>query len=192
MKHIFLNLKRFDVPALYGGVNRLSAPAAWGQTIVTDTQAGLSLYDPAEVEFVMYLPEAHIPAAVAARQPGSRLKIGCQGVYREDVMPGGNFGAFTSNRPAAAAKALGCESVLIGHCEERADKLGVLAAGGVTGVDASHAVNRLLNAEIKAATARGMSVLYCIGERSVEQDAWQQVFGDQLRLGLDGVNKKMV
>ncbi len=192
MKHIFLNLKRFDVPALYGGVNRLSAPAAWGQTIVTDTQAGLSLYDPAEVEFVMYLPEAHIPAAVAARQPGSRLMIGCQGVYREDVMPGGNFGAFTSNRPAAAAKALGCESVLIGHCEERADKLGVLAAGGVTGVDASHAVNRLLNAEIKAATARGMSVLYCIGERSVEQDAWQQVLGDQLRLGLDGVNKKQV
>lgn len=192
MKHIFLNLKRFDVPALYGGVNRLSAPAAWGQTIVTDTQAGLSLYDPAEVEFVMYLPEAHIPAAVAARQPGSRLKIGCQGVYREDVMPGGNFGAFTSNRPAAAAKALGCESVLIGHCEERADKLGVLAAGGVTGVDASHAVNRLLNAEIKAATARGMGVLYCIGERSVEQDAWQQVLGDQLRLGLDGVNKKQV
>ena len=192
MKHIFLNLKRFDVPALYGGVNRLSAPAAWGQTIVTDTQAGLSLYDPAEVEFVMYLPEAHIPAAVAARQPGSRLMIGCQGVYREDVMPGGNFGAFTSNRPAAAAKALGCESVLIGHCEERADKLSVLAAGGVTGVDASHAVNRLLNAEIKAATARGMSVLYCIGERSVEQDAWQQVLGDQLRLGLDGVNKKQV
>ena len=192
MKHIFLNLKRFDVPALYGGVNRLSAPAAWGQTIVTDTQAGLSLYDPAEVEFVMYLPEAHIPAAVAARQPGSCLKIGCQGVYREDVMPGGNFGAFTSNRPAAAAKALGCESVLIGHCEERADKLGVLAAGGVTGVDASHAVNRLLNAEIKAATARGMSVLYCIGERSVEQDAWQRVLGDQLRLGLDGVNKKQV
>ena len=192
MKHIFLNLKRFDVPALYGGVNRLSAPAAWGQTIVTDTQAGLSLYDPAEVEFVMYLPEAHIPAAVAARQSCSRLKIGCQGVYREDVMPGGNFGAFTSNRPAAAAKALGCESVLIGHCEERADKLGVLAAGGVTGVDASHAVNRLLNAEIKAATARGMSVLYCIGERSVEQDAWQQVLGDQLRLGLDGVNKKQV
>ena len=192
MKHIFLNLKRFDVPALYGGVNRLSAPAAWGQTIVTDTQARLSLYDPAEVEFVMYLPEAHIPAAVAARQPGSRLMIGCQGVYREDVMPGGNFGAFTSNRPAAAAKALGCESVLIGHCEERADKLGVLAAGGVTGVDASHAVNRLLNAEIKAATARGMSVLYCIGERSVEQDAWQQVLGDQLRLGLDGVNKKQV
>ena len=192
MKHIFLNLKRFDVPALYGGVNRLSAPAAWGQTIVTDTQAGLSLYDPAEVEFVMYLPEAHIPAAVTARQPGSRLKIGCQGVYREDVVPGGNFGAFTSNRPAAAAKALGCESVLIGHCEEHADKLGVLAAGGVTGVDASHAVNRLLNAEIKAASARGMGVLYCIGERSVEQDAWQQVLGDQLRLGLDGVNKKQV
>ena len=29
MKHIFLNLKRFDVPVEYGGVNRLAAPADW-------------------------------------------------------------------------------------------------------------------------------------------------------------------
>ena len=192
MKHIFLNLKRFDVPVELGGVNRLAAPENWGRAVVQGAQAGLSVYDPAEVEFVMYLPEAHIPAAVAARSSGIRLQIGCQGVYREDTAPGGNFGAFTTNRPAAAAKALGCESVLIGHCEERADKLGVLAAAGVQGPEASRAVSRLLNAEIKAATARGLRVLYCIGEKSEEQDAWQQVLGDQLRLGLDGVDKSMV
>ena len=35
MKHIYLNLKRFDVPAELGGVNRGTSMAAWG--------AGLSL-----------------------------------------------------------------------------------------------------------------------------------------------------
>ena len=31
MKHIFLNLKRFDVPVEYGGVNRLAPPSDWGR-----------------------------------------------------------------------------------------------------------------------------------------------------------------
>ena len=87
MKHIFLNLKRFDVPVEYGGVNRLAPPSDWGRAVVAGAQAGLAQYDPAEVEFVMYLPEAHIPAAVAAKAPGSPVQIGCQGVYREDTAP---------------------------------------------------------------------------------------------------------
>ena len=120
------------------------------------------------------------------------MKLGCQGVYRDDTALGGNFGAFTTNRPAAAAKALGCESVLIGHCEERADKLGILAEAGVTGAAAAQAVNRLLNQEMRAAIARGLSVLYCIGEKSEEQDAWQEVLGAQLDTGLAGVNKGQV
>ncbi|MGD8401713.1 MAG: hypothetical protein PVH64_12410 [Bacillota bacterium] len=37
------------------------------------------------------------------------LAMGCQGVFREDVALGGNFGAFTTNRPAAAMKNLGCD-----------------------------------------------------------------------------------
>ena len=113
-------------------------------------------------------------------------EAGLRGVYRDDTALGGNFGAFTTNRPAAAAKALGCESVLIGHCEERADKLGILAEAGVTGAAAAQAVNRLLNQEMRAAIARGLSVLYCIGEKSEEQDAWQEVLGAQLDTGLAG------
>ena len=31
MKHIFLNLKRFDVPVEYGGVNRLAPAVGLGQ-----------------------------------------------------------------------------------------------------------------------------------------------------------------
>lgn len=192
MEHIFLNLKRFDVPVDYGGVNRLAPPADWAKAIVEGTQKGLAAYDPGETEFVMYLPEAHIPAAAAARTPGSPVQIGCQGVYREDTAPGGNFGAFTTNRPASAAKALGCNSVLIGHCEERNDKMGILAEAGVSGTEATRTVNRLLNREIRCATQRGLTVLYCIGEKSEEQESWQQVLGEQLSIGLEGVDKSKV
>lgn len=192
MKHIFLNLKRFDVPVEMGGVNRLAPVADWGKAIVEGTQDGLAAYDKNEVEFAAYLPEAHLLSAAAARKPGCALQLGCQGVFRADTAVGGNFGAFTTNRPASAAVALGCKSVLIGHCEERNDKMGILAEAGVTGLEASRAVNRLLNQEIRCAVARGMTVLYCIGEKSEEQDNWEQVLGEQLSIGLEGVDKSKV
>ena len=69
------------------------------------------------------------------------------------------------------------------------DVAGVLAEAGV--VDTA-AVNRLLNQEIKAATARGLKVLYCIGEKSEEQADWENVLGAQLDIGLDGVDKSRV
>ena len=189
MKHIFLNLKRFDVPVELGGVNRLAPMADWGRAVVEGTQAGLAHYDPAEVEFVQFFPEAHLLSAAAARCEGSRVEVGCQSVYRQDVAPGGNFGAFTSNRPAAAARALGCTAALIGHCEERNDKAGVLAEAGVTD---TAAVNRLLNQEILCAQKQGLKVLYCIGEKSEEQERWQEVLGEQLDIGLAGVDKSKV
>lgn len=192
MKHIFLNLKRFDVPVELGGVNRLSSITGWGRSIVEGIQSGLAHYGPAEAEFVMYLPEAHLLEAARARTPGSAVKLGCQGVYRMDTAVGGNFGAFTTNRPAAAVQALGCESVLIGHCEERSDKLGILAEAGVTGTEAAHAVNRILNQEIRCALDRDLTVLYCIGEKSGEQEEWQEVLGRQLDIGLAGVDRGRV
>lgn len=189
MKYIFLNLKRFDVPTEFGGVNRIAPVADWGRYIVENTQEQLKQYDPEKVEFVQYFPEAHILGAAAARCANSPVKIGCQSIYRDDTAVGGNFGAFTTNRPASIAKAMGCEGVIIGHCEERNDKNGVLAEAGVTDTAAT---NRLLNKEIKAAIARGMKVLYCIGEKSEEQEAWQQVLGEQLDIGLEGVDKSQV
>ena len=189
MKHIYLNLKRFDVPADMGGVNRIAPVSTWASEIVLATQDALKVYDPSEVEFAMYFPEAHIPGAAAARCADSPIQVGCQSVYREDVCIGGNFGAFTTNRPAAAMKAAGCVSTIIGHCEERADKSGILAEAGVTD---TAAVNRLLNKEIKAAIAQGMKVLYCIGEKSEELEQWQEVLGAQLDIGLDGVDKSSV
>lgn len=189
MKHIFLNLKRFDVPVELGGVNRIAPISAWGDYIVKHTQEKLKKYDPSEVEFVQYFPEAHIPAAVAALSEGSPVKIGCQGVYRMNTAKGGNFGAFTTSRPASAMKAMGVTATIIGHCEERNDKAGILAEAGVCN---SAAVNRLLNKEIRIAVENGMSVLYCIGEKSEEQERWQDVLREQLEVGLDGVDKSRV
>ncbi len=124
-----------------------------------------------------------------AKTDDSPVQIGCQGVFRNDVQPGGNFGAFTTGRPAAAMKAAGCEAVIIGHCEERNNLTGILAEAGCKD---TKAVNRILNQEVKCAVSQGMKVLYCIGEKSEELEQWQEVLGEQLEIGLQDVDKSMV
>ena len=189
MKHIFLNLKRFDVPVALGGVNRIAPLNEWGTYIVKNTQEALKKYDPSEVEFVQYFPEAHLLNAVAARCENSPVQVGCQGVYRMNTAVGGNFGAFTTNRPVSIMKAMDVNYTIIGHCEERNDKMGILAEAGV--VD-TKAVNRILNQEIKLAVASGMKVLYCIGEKDTELENWDEVLREQLEIGLEGVDKSQV
>lgn len=189
MKHLFLNLKRFDIPAVLGGVNHIADIRQWGKFIVEQTQKQLKVYAKEEAEFVMYFPEAHLISAVSALEEGSPIQIGCQSVFRQDTAVGGNFGAFTTSRTGNAMKAIGCTSTIIGHCEERRDKAGILSEAGVSD---NHAVNRILNQEIKAALDAGLSVLYCIGENAQEQDRWQEVLKEQLDSGLCGVDRSKV
>ena len=189
MKHIFLNLKRFDIPRNFGGVNGIAPIQDWGSYIVENTQEQLKPYRGNPVEFVMFFPEAHLIPAVRALCADSPIRIGCQGVYREDTAVDGNFGAFTTNRTANAAKNIGCSATIIGHCEERKDKAGILAEAGVTD---SSAVNRLLNREIKMAVNAGLKVVYCIGESEQEQSNWKTVLREQLLVGLDGVDREAV
>jgi triosephosphate isomerase len=189
MKHIYLNLKRFDIPRKWGGVNGLAAIDEWAATIIGKTEAVLRQYGRERAEFVMYLPEAHLLPAMAARTADSPIVIGAQGIHWEDTAVGGNFGAFTTARTANAVAALGGEAVLIGHCEERRAKAGILKEAGV--VD-QQAINRLLNKEVHAALEAGLKVLYCVGESSEEMESWQQVIGDQLATGLSGVDHSKV
>lgn len=188
MKQIFLNLKRFDIPPALGGVNRLAQMHEWGAYIVESTQQQLEKYSK-RAEFVQFFPEAHLLSAARARSSSSPVQLGCQSVYREDTVAGGNFGAFTSSRPASAAKALGCSWTLIGHCEERRDKNGLLDVAGATSPEA---VNLVLNRQVQAAVAQGLRVLYCVGESADEQANWQQTLAMQLELGLRDVNRSMV
>lgn len=188
MKHLCLNLKRFDVPAEMGGVNRLAAGGAWAETIVNQVKEALKTYE-GRARFPMYFPEAHVISAARTAEGSPVIEAGCQSVYRQDVAPGVNFGAYTTNRPAAAMKALGVKSTIIGHCEERADKLGVLQEAGITD---TVAVNRLLNQEIRCAVNQGMTVTYCIGEKAEERDRWQEVLKEQLSIGLEGIDPEKV
>lgn len=109
MKHIYLNLKRFDIPREYGGVNGIAPVGEWGSFIVSSTQEQLKRYEGRDVEFTMFFPEAHLIPAVSALCAKSPVKVGCQGVYREDTSPGGGFGAFTANRTANAARPWGVQ-----------------------------------------------------------------------------------
>ncbi len=189
MKHIFLNLKRFDIPKADGGVNSIAPIHQWGGCIVSSTQEALKQYMEDDVEFAMYFPEAHLIPAAAALCENSPVQIGCQGVYRDDTAAGGNFGAFTTNRTANTVKNMGCTTTIIGHCEERKDKAGILAEAGVTD---TKAINRVLNQEIKQAIKAGLSVLYCIGETSEEQSRWQEVLKEQLETGLKDADTSKV
>lgn len=91
MKHIFLNLKRFDIPKELGGVNAIAPIHQWGSYIVENTQEALKAYEGEDVEFAMYFPEAHLIPAVNALCENSPVQVGCQSVYRDDTAVGGKF-----------------------------------------------------------------------------------------------------
>ncbi|MGT2742443.1 triose-phosphate isomerase family protein [Streptococcus plurextorum] len=191
MIHIHLNLKRFDIEKHLGGVNSLSQPQLWGETIISQVADQLTAVKETypDVEFTIYFPEAHLIGAASALPEPSPIILGCQSVYRSDTAPGGNFGAFTSHRTANSMRQLGVQGTIIGHLEERLDKKGILAQAGVTDFSA---VNHLLGQEICSAQAAGMQVLYCIGETFEERENWQEVLEEQLRVGLEGVDLSKV
>jgi triosephosphate isomerase (TIM) len=104
------------------------------------------------------------------------IEIGCQGVFREDIKKGGNFGAFTTNFPATAAKNLGCTWAMIGHSEERADKMGLLQKlknnikeNSTSRMKVREVVDNTINKEVLCALKAGLNVLVCVGESAEEK-----------------------
>ena len=188
---VFVNLKRFDVPRRLGGVCPTDNPGEWISSVMTRS-VELELGASADVSLTYLLPEALIHPAEQALQghPADMrrsLTLGCQGVYREDVSPGGNFGAFTTNLPASAAANLGCAWSMVGHSEERRDKLGVIEAyieGASAGPAAHESVDRLIGDEVSCALAAGLSVLLCIGETEDQRARIAEVLERQMTRAL--------
>ncbi|MGD1821760.1 MAG: triose-phosphate isomerase family protein [Pleomorphochaeta sp.] len=181
MQHIYVNFKRFDVPSNLGGVNRLTDARNFSKKVISETINELEKYDTDQVHFAHYYPEAQLIQAVEEVNNSKALSIGSQGVYRKDIVKGKNFGAFTTNLPAAAVEAIGCTSTIIGHCEERNDLNELLSLGGNTD---RKLVNTILNEEIKLAQKHNLQVLYCIGEKDFEVEDWENVLSEQLTIGL--------
>ena len=184
-KYLYLNLKRFDVLREFGGVNSDTDLKNWSGNIIRKVLEPLKeIKEKSDAEFVMYLPELHLFNALEATD--DTLSVGCQGIFYENVSKGGNFGAFTTHRVAAAMKQIGAKDVIIGHFEERKDKNNLLY---MAGKEDKALVNKILNKEISLAIEAGISPLYCIGESLEErQTSWKEVLKLQIEEGLKGID----
>ena len=211
MQEIFVNLKRFDVPKALGGLCPIGDPCEWIRSVITESvDLGLGALEGISLTYL--LPEGLVSLAgrTLAQFPPERtsnFSIGVQGIFREDVGEGGNFGAFTSNLPAAAAKGLGCTWAIIGHSEERKDKLGILETydpQSTTDPDrqsrASDTVDSMINAESLCALDRGINVLLCMGETAEQQGEGEfeqqkprieAVLKRQVEIGLAGAKQRI-
>lgn len=209
MTEIFINLKRFDVPKSLGGICPIENPKTWIENIMDESvKIGIGGLEGINVNYL--LPEALIIPAIERLSvyPGkqtSNINIGCQGVYRENVKPGGNFGAFTTNLPAATARNMGCTWSIIGHSEERKDKLGIIEKYESYNKEkqdyteqAAQTVDSLINQEVLCALDMGINVLLCIGETAQElgngsfeeqKPRIQKVLKAQLERGLKGATE---
>lgn len=171
MSYIFVNLKRFDVPTAFGGLNRVGSPEEWIRDVMAHASALLGGDAGRDVYFL--LPESLLAVARAARsEAGGTFGLGCQGIHDADVGDNGNFGAYTARTPAAAAAALGAEWAIIGHSEERramATLLGRLRCATPSTV--SEAVDAALAESVLRARRRGIRVLFCIGETAADRGA---------------------
>ena len=74
MQHIYVNFKRFDVPASMGGVNRLSDAKDYGSTIVKAVCPDLKAYA-GEAEFVHFYPESLLPSAIEGADPSRPIVL---------------------------------------------------------------------------------------------------------------------
>lgn len=186
MVELFVNLKRFDIPRALGGICPESSPVGWIRSVSAELLR-LGLGDADDYSLVFLLPESLVVPfsevlGGASEKQIRALSYGVQGVFRDDVAKGGNFGAFTSNLPASAAVGLGSSWAMVGHSEERLDKTQILgrfadrlspSAGTPSGSVAYAAmmtvVNELVAEEAVAAASVGMNVLVCVGETADER-----------------------
>lgn len=180
MRHIFVNLKRFEVPKSRGGLCPQDDPIDWIESVISDS-VRLGLGTHADLRLAYLVPEGLLNAAIRKLNsfPGEQtrmLAVGCQAVHWENIQPGKNFGAFTSSLPAAAAASLGSQWAIIGHSEERKAKMQVMQAyepnienDHVLQVISNRAIDKLIRAEVICALSSGLQVLLCVGESAEER-----------------------
>ncbi|MCT4542733.1 MAG: triose-phosphate isomerase [Vallitalea sp.] len=175
MKEIFVNLKRFDVPISRGGICPKESSKEWIEWVI-DESIKNKLGTLEDITVTYLLPESLLIPAIDklnkySKEDTANIFLGSQGVFREDVTEGGNFGAFTTNLPAAAAKNMGLSWSIIGHSEERKDKLGIIQRydNSYNMDKASCAVNSMINDEVICALKQDINVLLCIGETAEQR-----------------------
>jgi triosephosphate isomerase (TIM) len=153
-------------------------PIVWIRSVIQKV-CELRIIERGELRLVFLLPEALIPTAIEMAERDSQksilLAFGCQGVHWENITKGGNFGAFTSLRPASAMVSVGCSWAILGHSEERKAKHQLLAAydplissESDRSRRALSSVSQIIREAVRCAIDVGINVLVCIGETQEE------------------------
>jgi triosephosphate isomerase (TIM) len=110
---------------------------------------------------------------VADAVEGSNVAVGAQNCHHAPE------GAFTGEVSPGMLLDAGCKYVIVGHSERR---------HGLAEPD------RFLNLKVKAATAAGLTVIFCVGELLAEREAGQteDVLWFQVAAGLNGLSAEAV
>ena len=110
---------------------------------------------------------------VSSLLKGTQIKLGAQNMYYEES------GAFTGEVSADMLKSVGCEFVILGHSERRV---------------IFNEPDELINKKIKAALAKSLKPIFCIGEllEQREKGETMQVVSRQVENGLEGVSAEQM
>jgi triosephosphate isomerase (TIM) len=141
---------------------KMNTDAAGAEALARAVRAGVA--DDCPVDVLVAPPFPYL-ALVAEQVAGSPVKVGGQNCCGEDP------GAFTGEVAVEMLKDVGCSHVILGHSERR-------HVMGET--------DDLINRKVRAALAKGLNVILCIGERLEEREAneTERVLDRQLAGGL--------
>ncbi len=152
--------------AIIAGNWKMNNTIAATNALVTEL---IPLVKDATCDVVICTPYTSLAAAVAATK-GTNIKVGAENVHWAEK------GAFTGEISADMLLELGVEYVIVGHSERR-------QYFGET--DAT------VNQRAKAALAKGLKVILCVGETLAEREAGitAEVVCRQVKVGFEGIDK---
>jgi len=110
---------------------------------------------------------------VSSLLKGTQIKLGAQNMYYEES------GAYTGEVSADMLKSVGCEYVILGHSERR-----VIFSEP----------DELINKKIKAALAKGLKPIFCVGELLEQRESGEtmKVISVQVEKGLEGITAEQM
>ncbi len=132
------------------------------------TQIAVHLKDRDDVDCGLFPPAVYLRDVCEAVR-GSRIRVGAQNVHDQVT------GAFTGETSVDMAKDVGASTILVGHSERR----------HVFGES-----DAFIAAKVPAVLARGLEVVYCVGETIEERqaDRTEEVIRRQVATGLEHVS----
>jgi triosephosphate isomerase len=143
-------------------------PNRWIRNIISQL-VSRGINNSESYKLVFLLPEGLLGDGCAAA--GKEVDIGCQSVHHFDTQSGGNFGAFTSFKPATAQKNLGAAWTIIAHSEERNDYRYIFSLyekkldEGLVDL----ALEKIWGNKLICALKAGLNILFCVGERAEDR-----------------------